>query len=1114
MSKHCGLEANQKATDNEPKKRIRWNKSQRTLIEKLTADKHRKLRQSRRTADIYGDEVSAAQSQKLAEIEEVLIRSAGDVISLDRGQYDKWASLVSAKLGWRRGNPLNPSLNYSQAGEVREALKDARRVAQNLINDASHIRMLDGIKRFDDIYRQIMKPLGMTTDDARALFNETIEIGSIPKNNKIYGNSEGVRLINSLRHSDYIERAKGYGLNDEAIETLLRAATDVHSVFDEMRVIAEATGHNIEELQNLGYFPRIATRDFNIRLRKALETDTALADVIMSEGVEQVKALNPLSSVWQKSRKFNYFVPDDLEVASKLLNTSSDEIAEMLLNPREWMEFLTSSVSSSQIETMTELGVMSKLPMTSREVFEQLVDQYELPYKHINEMFKLDPHVAAEEYARVLRQAVGNSAMLKTVVKDGLAAGWAVPEKMLKDLSPKERANFVPLSFQKLDQFMSPEQLEAAGKVYVHRVVSDQWRSMLEISMSANKLGAFASAWSHLSTFLNKSVLASRNVLYVGTNFLSGFVLTNAVGANVFTVPHAMMDISNYLAKGLDAFDGTKPFAKIGGEWISKREFFKQFLLKRGSDITPGTVSTTSSGGDANPFTSFKSIGALADVRSAKRALEYLWSYSSSFGDPVRGTKGAAEYVGSLLNEATDNFFSPFAKMASFLDTMYKWNAYTSLVERQGAAELANTIAQGMTLEPISRIGRKFDNWRDLSRHIDDYFFTFDDPGTTTKVISKYVRPFANWSMQSTPAMLRAALRSPQKFSAYAKLLQLYNRGNNDDEPLNQSQLTDWQDDEYPVILQRDALQTGDGNGGLLVLFPHTFDPITDTLNVIDNAGRTVNILFGNKYGGNERDNRNSVTGKKDGLTSMLTELFNDTYWAKPAGLLLGIDSFTGQKIDASKYNNYLGFEMHPLAEALLGMYTPLDAINRTNLFDTFGRREYKDYRDRTVVEEKPGLFGGQRTNSDAQSLAWETAVKNGNWSALALMTMGARVRLIDTARNTQMTLDEIKTGIDELQKANVNAARQLTLNPEKLSESERNKRTERLTESLTAEYQMKYDYARLINYMKAKRIPPKRLLFEMQQRSVNVSDLEPVGGKQRLQLESDFRRRIEEINK
>lgn len=1105
---NCSIEANQKATDVSERKKKPWNKEKKSLIEKLTAEKHRRMRQVRKLRETGQLEAVASNSQRLAEIEELIVRNAGDLIQLDPSQYDKWASLLNAKLGWRKKNPLNPSLNYSQAGEVREALKDARRVAQNLVDDASHIRMLDGVKRFHDVYNEVLKPYGITPEDARSLFNETLEVGSIPKNNGIYG-GEGVQLINTMRYNDYIEHAKSLGLTDDNIDTLTRAAADVHAVFDEMRLIAEATGHNIEELTNLGYFPRIATRDFNIRLRKALETDTALADVIMSDGVEQVKMLNPLSSAWQKSRKFNYFVPSDLDVAAQLFDTTTDEISEMLLNPREWMEFLNSSITSSQLDTLVELGQLEKLPMTSREVFEYMVDQYELPYKHISEMFKQDPHVAAEEYARVLKQAVGNSAMVQTVAREGTQAGWALTTKQVNELTPTERANFVPLQFLKLDEFLPPEQIEAMGKLYVHKVVRDQWRSMLEISMSPAKIGAFAKYWHYFASFMNKSILASRNILYVGTNFLSGFVLTNAVGGNIATIPHAMMDMMRYIDRGLDAFDNTKPFAKLDGEWLTKREFFQGFILRRGTDITPGTVNADVAN-NANPFASFGSILNLFDVRSAKRAMEYMFSYAKSFGDPLRGAGGVASYAGSLINEATDNFFAPFAKMAVFLDTMYKWNAYTSLVERSGSAQVANNIARAATLEPLTSVNKTFTSWRDLIRHVDDYFFTFDDPGTTTRFVSRYIRPFASWAMQSTPAMLRYALRRPQKFMNYVRLTQVYNRDRNNGEALPQAGLTDWQDDEYPIILRRDVLS---GDNGLLVLFPHTYDPIADTLNVINSTGQTIERFLGHRFTGNERDKRKAALGKRDSTQEMVNDLFNDTYWAKIASLLTGVDSFTGEKRDNSKPNSYLGVNMSPLAEALLGMYPPLDALNRSNPFGVFGRREYKDYRDNVLIKEQPSWAGAQRTNSDAQTLAWETAVSNRDWGALLMMTLGARVRVIDEAKNIQFTLAEIKTGIDELTKANADATRSLTLNPDKLSPGELEARKKRLIESITAEYQMKYDYARLLQYMKVNGIPPRNILNEMSRRGVDVNSLDPVGGRERLQLESEFRRKLESID-
>jgi hypothetical protein len=1103
----CSVEANQKATDVSERKPKKWNKNQRSLIEKFTEDKHLKLRQVAKRRETGELQQLATNSQRLAEVEEKLVAAAGDIISLKPEEYDKLASLLSATLGWRKKNPLNPSLRYSQAGEVKAALSDARRVAQNMVEDASHIRMLDGVRNFDNLYKQVLKPHKISADDARALFNETLEVGSIPKNNTVYGNSEGVRLVNELRYNDYIERAKDLGLTDGDIAKLTAAASDVHAVFDDMRTIAEATGHNIEELTNLGYFPRIATRDFNLRLRELLNKDTALADVVMSDGVASVAQLNPLGSAWQKSRKFNYTVPSDFDVVAQLFDTTSDDIKNLLTDPKDWMEFLSTKASASQLDELVELGMMDKLPMTSKEVFDFMVDQYELPYKHLNEMFKLDPQQASKEYARILKQATGNSMMVQTVVKEGVAAGWALTTKQLADLTPEARNNFVPFAFQNLSEFFDNDQqiMETMKGFHVHRVVSDQWKAILEVSSSPAKMGNIAKAWHHFATFMNKSALASRNFLYVGTNFLSGAVQTLALGANIATVPHAMFDIAKYMDAGIDAFDNTKEFAKIDGKWLTKREFFNQFLLKRGSDIAPSSVGSGTYS-DIGVLSSFKNISSLFDVKAAKRSMEYMFNYTKAFG-----IGAAPKYIGSLVNEATDNFFQPFANMAGFLDTMYKWNAYTSLVERKGAAQVANNAGRVFTLEPVSNWNRTFGTFEELTRHVDDYLYTFDDPGTATSLISRYVRPFASWSMQAFPATMRAMVRTPGKFMAYNRLLQMYNR-RDDAEETPQAGLTDWQDDEYPITLRRDVMN----GGGLLTLFPHTFDPVTDALNTIDGAGKNISRAFGVKHTGNQRDDRKFATGEKDGFTSVINELFNETYYAKFASLATGVDSFTGQKLDGSRENSYLGVNVHPLAEALFSMYAPLDALDRANPADAFGRKEYRDYRGNVVVPEKPSWAGAARTSSDANVLATEKAIDaaktNGDWTPIIAVALGARVRLIDTARNTQMTLDEIKFGEEKMTKANQKLMLSLKTDGHKLSEGELKRRTTRLVNNLSAAYQLRYDWMRLSRYMQQKKIPPNSLMYQQKMRSIDIDSLPDIGNKELLQLEAEFRTNLNSI--
>jgi hypothetical protein len=331
-------------------------------------------------------------------------------------------------------------------------------------------------------------------------------------------------------------------------------------------------------------------------------------------------------------------------------------------------------------------------------------------------------------------------------------------------------------------------------------------------------------------------------------------------------------------------------------------------------------------------------------------------------------------------------------------------------------------------------------------------------------------------------------------------LLTLYNQSKGD---LKQEELTTWQDDEYPIILRNDGL-----SGGASVLFPHTFDPITDTINTIDSTGRTVERLLSLRNN-NMRDTRDVVLGK-DGAQRLITEFFADTYWGKPAAVIFGVDPLTGQPRDSSKENSYLGVKMTPLAEGLLGLYSPLESFNRFNPGDIFGRREYKNYRDETIVPAKNSIFGAKRTDTDAGKLAWESAVAANDITSLLFMATGARVRIIDRARNVQMTLDEIKQGINELEKSNVAERRELSVAT--IDSTEKEARAEKLIERTKAEFEMKYDYIRVLNYMLVKKIPPKRVLNELRDRNINVGDLEPIGVSQQLQLEAELKQRIAEL--
>jgi hypothetical protein len=127
-------------------------------------------------------------------------------------------------------------------------------------------------------------------------------------------------------------------------------------------------------------------------------------------------------------------------------------------------------------------------------------------------------------------------------------------------------------------------------------------------------------------------------------------------------------------------------------------------------------------------------------------------------------------------------------------------------------------------------------------------------------------------------------------------------------------------------------------------------------------------------------------------------------------------------------------------------------------------------------------------------------------------MVLGAKVRIIDVARNTQMTLDEIKFGEQKMTEANQKLMMQLKTEGSKLSESELARRQAKLVNNLSAAYQLRYDWMRLSRYMQQKKIPPNSLLYQQKMRSIDVGSLPDIANKELLQLEAEFNSEINAI--
>lgn len=990
-----------------------------------------------------------------------------EMVNLRPQQRDAIGGLFASMLGEKIRGVLDPTLTRSTAGEVRNVMLETKRLAEGTLDFVAKHKYVQQVDEAISSFKEVMKRRGITDRAAiQEALLDTIEIGQLPKLRQTYG--EGVDAVDQVlnhRYNQYVSRMQAIGLEPVDIENMVRASEDISSVFDEERLIALAQGVDVGDVRQglMGYFPRIATDDFKLRMNDIKEEPELFAQLKSGQ--------MPMSTVFNRSRKTYHYIPADDQIVATLVGKTPTEVRDMLNNPTEWRRFLHDNISTDQLDTLVDTGVFHKLPMTSKEVFDYMVRQYELPYKGLNEMFILDPQAAIERYAMGLHQSVANHAIFNKVAFDGLKAGWSVlPEQVAAD--PQTYKGFVRLKDvdSKFLSKLDGQELDKLGEVYVHPIVADQWKGVVDLASNPAHMSQAAHAWHYISSAFNTGVLLSQGVMYPGRVFLSNLIAGVGGGMNPMYLLPSWLDTVRSM-KGLEFLDDTKKVFQFGdGTAYTKREMYERLLKHRNVKVAPLT------GGQQLPIVQWEAL----NPKNLPGALRYLWDYTNSFGTPWSGErfKRFGTYASEQLYKQLRESFAPIANFTQMMEFGFKW----------------------ATLQSMPKAFNTFD---DALKHIDNYFYMFDDPGKFGGMYGRYVQPFSGYMMQNTPSMLRFMLKSPQKVVAYQRLLQLYNAETVD--PQNPPPEAGFRSDDlnkYPIALQKDP-----NTGAYITLLPTNYDPILDAFMFVTGTADAAKHLFLGHYTGTSEEQRKQATGGA-GWQKVLSDVLQGSYWESPVQILTGYDPFTGEiaKDSLTRPTSFLGVRMSPLAKALISSVPPLDMLNRANPGGMFGLREVRDARNNVLRKAQPSImeqanlpFAGER--SDADTRIGDAASKNQVYNAMRFL--GMNVKTIDVAKNMQSSYADIKNASSEIRGGIAVAqkslkARQMegSITPEQYAKAEAE-----INKAVDTWLQLEWDLGRVRLWMAQNRVPEKEVFSKMRDQGIATSSLPMPGAKKTREL-------------
>ena len=1001
---------------------------------------------------------------------------------------------------------LGLGMQNSVVGEVRYNLLRARQAIEGLIMNAARFR---GAQRADMLMQEfstVMRSLDVPQYARNTFLLDLIEIGQQPRNLSAFKRYEVVQdnpltatpptMVQQFmqqRYQRFVQRATGFGIGQDQLNRLVNSAVALSNVYDEVRALATAVGVTIGEVENISYFNRIVTDDFRRRL------GDVRADDLLGRGIGNYQPTTDITTpASARSRSTFYLLPHDTEFVNNFLGLTNVNIGTLVDDPQTLTRLLRENLTPADVEFLTDVGALAEIPMTSTEIFRYFVNEYQLPYRDISEMFMADPRRALDRYAQDMSRAAGNSALVRSLsTGSAFDAGWAVNRQVF-DSNPQysnfrslteSLQNWTRRANRSVEEFAAdmnlPEDfLETASNVYVHPIVADQWAALMEISASPSLMGGLGYMMHKYGQFFSKSTILSSNIDYVSRNTLGNFVVARAAGGNAMNDIPAMRTVQRVFAEGFDWLDNSRRVYRDGDNILTQREFVEKFFQFQGQGLAPGVVSQQFTPGRPGEMASWLLGRPQAVVTSLRNIIDYTMASGASTRyrniSPSERMGRFARVIADNLDNTVTDLFAPLALVGNMSEIGFKLSTAMTLATNTPSNRIGQVLTSGRYLG--------LDSMDSILRHIDNYWQNPYDIGTVTNSVRGLV-PFASWALSNVPNTMRALLHNPTRFANYFRLSRVINRPLAEDEDVNQATIPGWMAAQHNLYVGRDL----DGNP--MVMFPSNWNPYIEGTERVKETTNSFLRMMGTPAG-TQSQIRSMLRG--DATQDFILSMLNATYLTPAIEQLMGQDLFTGASLGFGEEERITvaGISMNARLAHMVTSLPIIDRVNRTLPDFITGRAPEYDLIGRLVEPGQPSWTGAVPTRNVQDNLA------RASWTAKMLSLTGMNVRSIDLRETSQYTLrdieglttelsNELTQERDELRRMYANAQDGIAVD---LNELER--RREQYDTRVSYYVQLRVDAARVRQFMFDRGIPTNRMLQELQRMQLDVRDLPDVQGE------------------
>jgi hypothetical protein len=979
---------------------------------------------------VLRDGVDFRKAQAQAKFDHLRQQEMGELHNMFGEKYNKVDDILANSFA-QKSRKFGLGLKETATGAVREDMLQSRRFAQAFIDEIVFSSANKKVKEHKKLLDYMFNKVKMTDPNRKAwVMAQSIEVGTYPKANAVYELTPvGQRALKDS-YNDYLKQMREWGFEQADIDKLTDSALKYSGAFEEVREAANVFGADIGSVQGIEYFRRLFEPDVQRWIEKAQNRGHRIDELKGISGVTAYKA-----SINESRKTFKY-LPEDEFLTSELLGIGTDELNDLIRNG-DFVKYLHEQVPKDTLDQLVDLGVLAKIPMTTVETWEYLVRQYEdLPFAGMADIFKTDPQAVFDYTVKNLKRSAEQSVVTKRFVSDGIQKGWVVDAapKNLQGLPLEQHRQYIEKlrseGWEKIEsgtlQRFAPD-VEDFGEFMVHPSVFNTWKAVQDISRDPVMMGSWGSILNNLVRLPVQQMLLSP--AYAARIFVDSTIQYMSSGGNFVRMMEGYSDVMKYHDEGLAAFDDTaKVYLGINGGKVTKRQFVKEYMQRSAHGVAPGTAGISASMPNPEMIQkAFKEFNIM-NFKGGQKGMNYAINYFKTYG-----AEEGINYIMRGIKGKQDALFEPIAATAHFAEAGARLGAALSLADTSFGNKIGQ-FASSVSLPP------RFNNSEEVFRHLDDYFYAWDNVGTAEKTLSNYVMPFMSFVMKNPPAQIRQLLRRPHQWVNYWRLHSYFVNNSDADHPdLNEATLPRYITDGLPRYIQRL------GGNKFAVYLPGSTDARADMWGTVEKTRKAVARDFG-WWAGTTEEQRDKIWADLKGegsetskLLVEMTERLHPIYRVLLANGL-GVDPDTGKKLDEGilqeRDDNFLGINMHPALEYTLKSMSPvLQRLDKANPMvggrHLFGTPEIRDPYDpsKVLVEGQNGWWGAGGRRHDYDDTKYLPIESNQKDVIDFLKSLtGASVQIVDVGRNLQWTYSEAEYRTNSMYSALSRANKEITL--------------------------------------------------------------------------------------